>query len=232
MQKLVPFIGPLIILLLYAAFIFFIRGKIPQSPNEFLLFIKTFYKDYGYYLIFFGAFFEATFLVSFFIPGSTVILLGAALSRTGVVEFPLVILLGTAGLVLGYTINYFLGKYGWYRVLSAFGLEKGIKNAEEKIKKHGAKAVLLGYISPGPAAFISTAAGILGMPFKKFLLISFFSQLFWAIFWGTLAYLFGTAVVEVILVNVIRYFIPIVIGTAIVILAVKLRKRFLSFFAM
>lgn len=229
MQKVAPFIGPLILFLLYAVFIFFIKQKVPQDPNEFIIFVKGFYKDYGYYLIFFGALFEATFLVSFFVPGSTVILLGAALSRTGVVEFPLVILIGTAGLVTGYVINYFLGKYGWYRLLVIFGLEKGIKNAEEKIKKHGAKAIVLGYISPGPAAFISTAAGVLEMPFRKFLLLSVICQFFWSVFWGSIAYVFGVVVVETILVFVIRYFIPIIIGTALIILIVKFRKRFLIF---
>lgn len=200
MAKLFTFVGPILLLVFYTGVVFFIRSKIPNT-ERLLATIEGLYGTIGYPLILLAAIAEATFLLGFYVPGSAVVLLGAALSRTGVVAFPLVYLLGTCGLVTGYTINYFLGKYGWYHILTQLGFEKGIEKAQEKIITHGRRAIFLGYILPSSASFFSTAAGVLGMPFKKFLITSIVAQSFWSLLWGTLAFFFGVSLVEFLLKN-------------------------------
>lgn len=207
MSKLPTILGPLLLIALYFSFAFFIRQQFPD-PKVFIESIKSFYEVYGYQLIFFGALLEALFLIGLYLPGATVVLLGAALSRSGVVSFPLVFVLGTAGLLIGYTINYVLGRYGWYHVLTFIGLEQGVKEAEKKIERHGIQAIFLGYFFPGGASFLSTAAGILQMPFRTFLFASVVAQGFWGILWGSLAYLFGLPLVEFLL----KYFIFVLLG--------------------
>lgn len=195
MPKLPTIIGPFVLLAAYVALIFFIRSKLPE-PDELINLIKGFYGQYGYPLIFFGALLEGAFLIGLYVPGSTVVLLGAALSAAGVLSFPLAFLLGVVGLTCGFVINYFLGKYGWYHALRKIGLEQAITNAKERLEKNGPRAILFGYFFPGSASLLSTAAGIIGMDFKKFLLWSIIAQSFWGLLWGSLAYFVGLPLVE------------------------------------
>ena len=208
-------IGITLLLSFYVAFFLFVRGRIPDAETI-VSFITDLYKTYGYYLVFFGALFEGMFLIGLYVPGSTTVLLGASLSKTGVVQYPIVLILATLGLLISYSINYFLGKYGWHHVLARLGLNKGLDIAKDKLEKHQAKTIFFGYFHPGSASFLSTAAGIIKIPFKKFLILSIFSQCLWAIVWGSLAYFFGLPMVEFLL----KYFV-FVLPTIIVIWMVR-----------
>lgn len=219
MRNFFTIIGPFLFLACYIALIFFIRGKIPDTETLIGL-LTGLYETIGYPLITLGAVAEATFLLGFYVPGSTVVLLGAALSKTGVVAFPLVYVLGTLGLLGGFIINYFLGRYGWYHVIKGFGLEKGIEEAKQKIERYDVWAIMLGYFFPGSASFLSTAAGVLKMPFQKFLMASLVAQGFWSLLWGSLAYFFGLPLVEFILKNFV--FVILAIG------AVFLIRKFMK----
>jgi len=201
-EKIPEALGIALLIGFYFAFFIFVRGRIPDAETL-LDFIKELYKTYGYYLVFFGALLEGMFLIGLYVPGSATILLGASLSKTGVVQYPIVLILATLGLLIAYTINYLLGKYGWYHVLARLGLNSGLDIAKDKLEKHQTKTIFLGYFHPGSASFLSTAAGILKIPFKKFLILSFFAQFGWAIVWGSLAYIFGLAMVEFLL----KYFV-------------------------
>ena len=211
MSKISKLIGPITLFAFYVLVIFLIRGKFSDTPS-FVEGIKNIYLNFGYPIIFFGGMLEAMFLVGFFVPGSIVLLMGASLSRLGIVEYPYVFLLGTSGLVIGYVINYFLGKHGWYHVLAWLGLEKGIGAGKKRLEKNTARTIILGYFFPGGASFISTSAGVLKIKFGKFLLLSILAQSFWSLVWGTLAYFFGLHLVEF----VIKYFIFVLLGIGMV----------------
>ncbi|EKD65326.1 MAG: hypothetical protein ACD_50C00117G0008 [uncultured bacterium] len=191
----------------YLAFFAFVKGKVPDAETLISI-AKNLYGAYGYYIIFLGALLEGTFIVGLYLPGATVVLLGAALSKTGVIQFPIALGIGIAGFMSGYIINYFLGKYGWYRVLNHMGLKKGIDIAKAKLENNETRTILLGYFHPGSASFLSTAAGVMKIPIKRFLVLSFIAQLFWSLVWGSIAYLFGVTLVELFL----KYFGFVVIG--------------------
>ena len=214
-EKIPETLGIALLLIFYFTFFLFVRGRIPDAETL-LDFIKELYKTYGYYLVFFGALLEGTFLIGLYVPGSTTVLLGASLSKTGVVQYPVVLVLATSGLLIAYAINYLLGKYGWHHVLARLGLNKGIDVAKDRLEKHQEKTIFLGYFHPSSASFLSTAAGILKVPFKKFLILSIFSQSLWGILWGSLAYFFGLPMVEFFL----KYFV-FVLPTIVVIWVVR-----------
>src|SRR3989344_5172598 len=214
-EKIPEALGIALLLIFYLTFFIFVRGKFPDAETTLLL-VKDLYKTFGYYLVFFGALLEGMLLVGFYVPGSTTVLLGASLSKTGIVQFPIVLILGTFGLLISYSINYLLGRYGWHHILARLGLNKGIDIAKDKLEKHQTKTIFLGYIHPGSASFLSTAAGILKIPFKKFLILSLFAQSLWGILWGSLAYFIGLPMIEFVL----KYFV-FVLPTIIVIWMVR-----------
>lgn len=220
MLKLPTIPWPFFFLAVYGVIVIILRLNIPDSETLLSL-IKDLYGRYGYYLIFIGALFEAMFLITLYVPGSAVILLGAAISKTGIIQFPLALLVAVCGLLIGYSINYILGKYGWYHVLLQIGLEKGIEMAKKRLEKHQTKTILLGYFHPSGASILSTAAGVLKIPFRKFISLSFIAQVFWAILWGSLAYSFGLPLVEFF----IKYFSYVVILGVVVWVVIKFVKR-------
>lgn len=199
--------GPVIILLFYLTLLTILRLKLPET-KAIIEIVTTFYTTYGYPTVFLSGLIEGIFLIGFYFPGSAAILLGAVVARTGAVFLPFIMLVGTLGLLTAYCINYFLGKHGWSHILSRFGFADTLTRTEKKLTEHGTKALFFGYISPSSGALLSTAAGTLKMPFKRFFLLSLISQSFWSIMWGSIAYALGSVFVEVFL----NYLVYIVMG--------------------
>ncbi len=181
--------------IVYLVLLIVVKKYLPNT-KDLLVLIENFYKTVGYPIVLVAALLESIFPVGLYLPGSTVVLLGAALSRSGVVSFPIIIILAIIAFMTGYTINYLVGKHGLNKTLKKIGFEHGLLEAEDKLTLYGWKAILLGYISPTTASFLSLAAGTLKFPFKQFFLFSLLAQIWWTLFWGTLAYLLGYLFVE------------------------------------
>ncbi|WP_221090540.1 DedA family protein [Deinococcus aquaedulcis] len=124
---------------------------------------------------------------------------GFAASR-GDLSLPLVILVGTAGSVLGTLPLYYLGrafgeeklvkwadKYGKWLTLSG----KDIRKADDWFDKHGTKAVLFGRLVPGIRSLLSLPAGMSEMPMAKFLIYSSIGSAVWASILAGAGYLLG-----------------------------------------
>jgi membrane protein DedA with SNARE-associated domain len=213
MRKLKPihYIQLAIVVIVYLAIMFLARKYIVDAPTL-IGHIKNLYDIYGYWLVFFGAFFEGLFVIGLYLPGSLVVLLGAALAKSGVISFPLVILLAVIGFNCGFAVNYVLGKYGWYKFIRSIGLQKQVDHAKAKLEKYEIMALLFGYATPSTATFLTTAAGMLRMPFKRFIIASLLIQTGWTLLWGTLSYTLGLKFVEYF----IQYFgFVVLIGLAI-----------------
>ncbi|PTA68733.1 DedA family protein [Deinococcus arcticus] len=124
---------------------------------------------------------------------------GFAASR-GDLNLPLVILVGTAGSVLGTLPLYYLGrafgeeklvawadKYGKWLTLSG----KDIRKADDWFDRHGTKAVLFGRLVPGIRSLLSLPAGMSEMPMAKFLIYSSIGSAVWASILAGAGYLLG-----------------------------------------
>lgn len=165
------------------------------SEKAVLDFLKTFILKYGLIVSFIGAFLEGLLLIGWYFPGSFIIFLTVILSGSPE-RAVLSVAVITLAMYSAYATNYVLGKHGWYRVLSKFGLEDMIHDAQRKLEKHTFKAFLFSFWQPGLASFTSTAAGVLQIPWKVFALYAFVALAGWNIFWGTLAYTFGETVIQ------------------------------------
>lgn len=197
---------PFLLLLGYLGVFVLFYGRAPTAQDV-LDRLIVLYKTHGYLLIFIGAYFEGVLLLGFYVPGSTVMLLGAALAKTGIVSFPLAYGTGLLGLTLAYSTNYLLGRFGWYHLFEKFGLQEGMAATRQKLITHKRKTMFFGYIYPGSAAFVATAAGVLRMPFQEFIFWSVISQGFWGLVWGGIAYFFGVTIIDVIM----KYFLLAII---------------------
>jgi membrane protein DedA with SNARE-associated domain len=152
--------------------------------------INRLFDTYGLPVLFLSALLEGMLLIGSYFPGVFVIFIGVIASNTPY-EAALVIIVATTALIISHSVNYFLGKYGWHRVLLKFGMKHVVEKAQERLQKKGPIAIALSYWSPSFAAMTDTAAGIIQMPFKIFFIYSVLASIFWNSIVGTAVYFAG-----------------------------------------
>ena len=68
-----------------------------------------------------------------------------------------------------------------------------MENAQRRLTKYGLSAIFTTYWQANLASCISTAAGILQFPLRRFIAYSFVAEAFWVTFWATLIFFLGSA---------------------------------------
>jgi membrane protein DedA with SNARE-associated domain len=160
------------------------------ADTEMAQIVSGWIAHYGLLIVFMGSLLETILFVGFYFPGSVIIFLGVALAPDPLSAF-LAVLTVSAGMLSGYTINYLLGKYGWYKVFLKLGMQRGIENARVKMQRNEARYIFYTYWNPGLASFTSTAAGILQLRYQRFLVLMLLAIAVWNTFWGVLVYSLG-----------------------------------------
>lgn len=188
---------PAFLLIAYAVFLFFIRGILPTSEELVNLFSK-YYATYGYEILFVAALLESLVLINLFAPGQVALALGIVFARTGETELPLVMLAVISGIVIGFTVDYLVGYYGFSDLLKRFGQGGVFDKAKQELKKNGGRSIFISFINPNLGAYMSLAAGASRLEITMFGLISLFSICFWVISWSLLIYALGDMVLVII----------------------------------
>ncbi len=158
--------------------------------------LGTFYEQYGYLVVFLGTLGENTALLGVVLPGNTLALLGAFYARQGTLSLGWVIVLAWLGTVLGYHVDYLIGRFMLGRittVLSAsaagrrFRLAGRLRLANRLLAKHGGKAILISHVVGHFRSFVALSAGATRMRYRRFLAF----ELVAAAIWSTVFCLFG-----------------------------------------
>lgn len=152
--------------------------------------VRFLFDKYGTVTIFFGALIEGVLLVGGYFPGVFIIFIGVIIASSAS-QAAFFVTIGTLGLLAGHSINYLLGKYGWYRLLVKFGLKSSVEESKNNLLNKGPVAIFSTYWLPSLAALTDTAAGIIQMPFKKFITYSILSSVFWNSVVGIIVYTFN-----------------------------------------
>ncbi|MCC7372393.1 MAG: DedA family protein [Chloroflexi bacterium] len=95
----------------------------------------------------------------------------AAAGKLSLIQGLLVLELAT---IIGGSILYWIASVGGHAVLNRVGRYVGttperLKTAEEALERHGGRAIVLGRLVPSLCIMTAIAAGILGMPFRRYL---------------------------------------------------------------
>lgn len=167
-------------------------GYFNLPKDEKLIGITTnWFKHYGLWIIFISAILEGTLILGQYYPGGLVIFLGVISAGKDISRVVAVVSVVSLAFIIGYTIDYLIGKYGWYKLFVKFGLKKSLDTAQTKLQKHELNAVIFSYWEPNLASVTATAAGILQIPLKRFSLHSLVGIIIWNTFWGTLVSALG-----------------------------------------
>jgi membrane protein DedA with SNARE-associated domain len=151
----------------------------PTLPiHEWIKLLGQFYDQYGYLVVFLGTMGENTALLGFFLPGNSLALLGAAYARLGTLNLGWVILFATLGTILGYNIDYFIGRFVLVRFANQwsatrFGrrirLAGRLRLGRMLLNKHGGKAILISHLVGHLRSFVALSAGLTHMRYLRFL---------------------------------------------------------------
>ena len=155
--------------------------------------IQTLFEDYGYWVVFAGTLSENTLLVGLIVPGALVVLLAGLAAQNGTISVPLAIAAGFAGTVLGDTISYFMGRYGWSRFGHVAFLSDLSLKVREPILRRGFLFVMFYHFAGYTRVIGPTASGMLRMPYKRWAPADHIGGFLWICSYLAAGYALGAA---------------------------------------
>ena len=203
-----------------------IAGAVADSIFQLL---SDFFARYGYWVVFFGVMLENAGLP---VPGETVLLFAGFLAYHGKIGLLPAILTAIAGATIGDSLGFLLGRYGGTAFINRFlrriaWVAKRYDDAQKLFLKYGPWAVFTARFITGLRVFAGILAGVLLMPYPRFLLFNFTGAVCWALTIGCVGFLFGSNWER--LVNLLRQLdritLAIIGAGAVVLLVVHLVRR-------
>jgi len=140
---------------------------------------KGFFERYGLIALYVSAVIESLFMISFYFPGSLVVILAILVSDRSIPALGAIVLIGWASVLTATVINYWLGKEGAYRILLKLGSEKSILDMQAWLEKRGRWAIFFSAVHPNLLAITNICMGIARAGLLRTLTLSFISILFW-----------------------------------------------------
>ncbi|MBP9686810.1 MAG: VTT domain-containing protein [Candidatus Doudnabacteria bacterium] len=184
-------VTPLIFFVLSIAYMLIWRAFDLPVGDALVASITEFFARYGLLVVFISSILESALLLGNYFPGGVVIFMSVVAARGNVWGIVAAVCTVSAGFSIGYGIDYLLGRYGWYRLFLKFGLAAQLESAQVKLLRHSKKAFAFSYWEPNIASITATAAGVLRMPVREFLMHSSIALLCWNIFWGAVVGFIG-----------------------------------------
>jgi undecaprenyl-diphosphatase len=130
------------------------------------------------------------------LPGETALLTAAALSATGRLAFPGVLVAAAAGAIAGDACGYWIGRLGGLRLLQRYGRlvrldDRKLEKGRRFFQRHGGKTVFLGRFVALLRTTAALLAGVSRMPYLRFTLFNAAGGICWTTLVGALGYAFG-----------------------------------------
>lgn len=181
--------------------------------------IFQFVAQYGYVIL----------LPLMIIEGPIVTILGAFLASVGMLNIWVVLTLSVIGDMIGDVIFYGIGHRWGMKFVDHVGkfigiTKKIVLRLEKYFMRHGGKTIFMVKATTGLCWATFVAAGIVKMPFKRFVAFSFLGGVLWSGFLAAMGYFFGYLYEQI--VQYISYAGWIIAGLAcIVLFAIALLKK-------
>ena len=136
-------------------------------------------------------------------PGQTIMVAAAIYAGAGRMNIFGVAAVCFVAAVLGDNVGYWIGARGGRKVVHRFGkyvflTPERFERAEKFFARRGNRIVVVARFIDGLRQLNGVIAGITAMPWRTFLLYNAIGAALWVGFWTTVAYLFGTHLVEII----------------------------------
>jgi membrane protein DedA with SNARE-associated domain len=189
---------PLIMLLSLVVFV--IVYHLLGLPSSFALIdlARNYLDLHGYPIVFAAALVETIPPINLYFPGSVVMVVAVAHSRTGSLNPFVVLFLIESAFIISYSLNYLVGKYGFHWILVRCGLGDLIERSKSKISEKGIFWLYLSLWHPNFGSITAVACGILLIPFHRFLVHIIFAVAAWNSLFGFVVFLGGDKVMRLL----------------------------------
>lgn len=201
---------PLVFIVVYLIFFFILRSFFPSS-KDLIDQLSAVYGRFGYEIVILGSMFEALVLINLFTPGIAAVGLGVVFAKAGELDLTLVIVLAVIGALVGFMLDFFLGKFGFAQIMERLGFGKVIGQTKGKLEKFNLRTFSLGFMHPNLGALVSFGAGALKMDFRRFFLLALLSTMVWYIIWGLLIFALGGVFLTIL--TKYTYILFLLVGT-------------------
>ncbi|MEV6849029.1 DedA family protein [Actinoplanes sp. NPDC051411] len=136
-------------------------------------------------------------------PGQTIMVAAAIYAGAGRLNIVGVAAIAFVAAVMGDNVGYWIGVRGGRKVAHKYGkyvflTPERLERAERFFARRGSRIVLVARFIDGIRQFNGVIAGITAMPWRTFLLFNAIGAFLWVGWWTTIAYIFGTHLVEII----------------------------------
>lgn len=175
-----------------------------------------------YVILFVIIFSEAGLIITSFLPGDSLIFVTGTLTAMKLLNLPLIFVVLYGAVILGDTINYYIGKFLGRKILgkesSRFIRREHIEKAHIFYDKHGKLAVIMGRFIPVVRSFVAFVAGLGAMDFPRLIgyaaiggLLRVFVFLFAGYYFGSLQIVRNNLEVAIVVVATISMS-PAIVG--------------------
>jgi membrane protein DedA with SNARE-associated domain len=152
--------------------------------------ITELFACYGYVVVFVGVLLENAGLP---VPGETVLLAGAALSRSGTMSLPWIVATAIVGAIIGDNVGFLIGRRGGRALVVRYGSKLGLTTRrlaqfDRFFDRHGAKTVIIARFVTGLRVFGALLAGTSDLPWGRFLVYNAAGAIAWATTFGAVGY--------------------------------------------
>jgi len=140
---------------------------------------------------------EASIFVGLFFPGELIILLGGVLANQHKLPLWSVIVVGSAGAIIGDSIGYEVGRHFGDRVLAKLPKRlvkpEHLDRGRDLLRRKGGRAVFLGRFTAALRALVPGLAGTSRLPYPSFLLFNVLGGVAWVVVTALTGYVVGAS---------------------------------------
>lgn len=155
----------------------------------------------GYTLLAVIVFAETGLLVGFFLPGDSLLVAAGVLSAMGLLDILWLNLLLIPVAILGDAVNYHIGRRTgpaiFRREDGLFFKKANLVRAQRFYERYGGKTIVIARFLPIVRTFAPYAAGMAGMPYRRFVTYNVVGALAWVISMTLIGYFLAKVVPDV-----------------------------------
>jgi membrane-associated protein len=155
--------------------------------------LRNYLAHYGYWAVAAALLLENAGLP---VPGETMLLLASFLAYSEHhLRLPYIILVGVCAATLGDNVGFLLGHYGGEPLLERYRkvprVQRTLARAEGLIQRYGSFAIFIARFIAGMRIIAGPLAGVLHMPWRKFVVFNFLGAAVWVTLISSVGYFFG-----------------------------------------
>ena len=166
-------------------------GSFGWLTKQTLRIAEDLFESYGYLVVFLAPLMENTLFIGALIPGTIIMILAGLGAHDGLISIWPAILLGIVGAMIGDTISYGMGRFGWQRLGPETRLVRWAERMREPLLNHSIWLIMTYHFAGYSRLVGPAAAGFLRMPFLRWMVIDYIGVALWATAFIGAGYLLG-----------------------------------------